>query len=102
MEARAAAVKDANDTSKLQIRIMGDAGGAAAKVMNDQAAVNNTYTRSIEAVAAANGYDLKTKEGMANAQAKLAEEAKKQAAGQNEQGKQVDGVTKATIAMTMP
>jgi hypothetical protein len=99
MEARAAAVKDANDTSKLQIRIMGDAGGAAAKVMNDQAAVNNTYTRSMERIAAANGYDLQTKEGMAKAQEKLAEEAKKQAAGQNEQGKQVDGVTKATIAM---
>ncbi len=98
-EAQRAAVADANNASKLQMVALGNVGGQATKVLTESMGAQISYTRSLEATATANGYDLKTKEGLAAAQKKMEEEAKKAAAGQTEQGKQVDGVTKSAVAL---
>jgi hypothetical protein len=98
-EAQRAAVADANDKTKLGMVALGAAGGAAGKALTDSMGAQITYTKSLEATAAANGYDLKTKEGLIQAQQKMEEEAKKAAAGQDKDGKQVDGATKAAVAL---
>ena len=98
-EARAAAVKDMNNTSKLQLMALGDAGGTVSKALNESAAAQITYTRGLESVAVANGLDLKNKDDLAKAQKIQADEAKKAAAGQDAQGKQVDGATKAAVQL---
>ena len=95
--ARLEAVKDANDKNVLQMRQLGTAGGPVADAYNKQALVMDTYTKAVERAALENGYDIKTKEGLAQAQAKANEEVKKAAAGQNAQGQQVDGSTKALV-----
>ena len=95
--ARLEAVKDANDKNVLQMRQLGAAGGPVADAYNKQALVMDTYTKAVEKAALENGYDIKTKEGLAAAQAKANEEVKKAAAGQDAQGKQVDGSTKALV-----
>jgi len=95
--ARLEAVKDANDKNVLQMRQLGTAGGPVADAYNKQALVMDTYTKAVERAALENGYDIKTKEGLAAAQAKANEEVKKAAAGQNAQGQQVDGSTKALV-----
>jgi hypothetical protein len=98
-EARAAAVKDMNNTEKLRLMALGDAGGTVSKTLNDAAAAQITYTRGLESVAVANGLDLKNKDDLAKAQKIQADEAKKAAAGQDAQGKQVDGATKAAVQL---
>lgn len=98
-EARAQSVKDMNNTSKLQLMALGDAGGTVSKTLNESAAAQITYVRGLEQVAAANGLDLKNKDDLAKAQKIQADEAKKAAAGQDAQGKQVDGATKAAVQL---
>lgn len=98
-EAQRAAVADANNATKLQMVSLGAVGGQASKVLSESMGAQISYTRSLEATAAANGYDLKTKEGLAAAQKKMEEEAKKAASGQTEQGKQVDAVTKSAVGL---
>ena len=98
-EAQRAAVADANNTTKLGMVALGAAGGQAGKALTDSMGAQITYTKSLEATAAANGYDLKTKEGLIQAQQKMEEEAKKAQSGKNEKGEQVDGVTKAAVTL---
>jgi len=98
-EARAQSVKDMNNTTKLQLMALGDAGGTVSKTLNESAAAQITYVRGLEQVAAANGLDLKNKDDLAKAQKIQADEAKKAAAGQDAQGKQVDGATKAAVQL---
>ena len=98
-EAQRAAVADANNTSKLQMVALGNAGGAAGKALTDSMGAQITYTKSLEATAAANGLDVKNAEDRAKAQKIMEEEAKKAQSGKNEKGEQVDGATKAAVQL---
>lgn len=95
--ARLEAVKDANDKNVLQMRQLGTAGGPVADAYNKQALVMDTYTKAIENAAAKNNLNLKDPEDLKKAQQIALEDVKKAQAGQNEQGKQVDGSTKALV-----
>lgn len=96
-EARMAAVRDANDVSKLQLRQLGAVGGPVSDTLNKQALVMNTYTQALEKVAKENELDLNNKADLKKAQELATAEVKKAAAGQNDAGKQVDGSTKAMV-----
>lgn len=95
--ARLAAVADANDKNVLQMRQLGSAGGPVADAYNKQALTMDAYTKAVENAAAKNNLNLKDPEDLKKAQQLANEEVKKTAAGQNEQGKQVDGSTKAMV-----
>jgi len=96
-EGRAAAARDMNNTAKLQMMALGDAGGVASQALNKSAEAQIQQVRGLEAVAAANNLDLKIKEGMARAQQIQSEEIKKSQEGKNKEGQSVDGATKAVV-----
>jgi len=96
-EGRRAAAADMNNTAKLQIMTLGDAGGAASKVLNDSAGAQIKQVRGLEAIAAANGLDLKNKEDAIEAQRLQNEEIKKSQEGKDADGKAVSGATKAVV-----
>lgn len=98
-EAQRAAVADANNTTKLGMVALGGAAGVAGKALTDSMGAQMTYTRSLEATAAANNLDIKNTEDRAKAQKIMEEEAKKAQAGKNKEGEQVDGATKAAVQL---
>jgi hypothetical protein len=98
-DAQRAAVADANNTTKLGMVALGAAGGAAGKALTDSMGAQITYTKSLEATAAANGLDVKNTEDRAKAQKIMEDEAKKAQSGKDKDGNQVDGVTKAAVAL---
>ena len=96
-EGRRAAAADMNNTAKLQQMTLGDAGGAATKALNDSAGAQIQQVRGLEAIAAANGLDLKNKEDAIEAQRLQNEEIKKSQEGKDADGKAVSGATKAVV-----
>ena len=96
-EGRRAAAADMNNTAKLQQMTLGDAGGAATKALNDSASAQIQQVRGLEAIAAANGLDLKNKEDAIEAQRLQNEEIKKSQEGKNKEGDSVSGATKAVV-----
>ena len=96
-EGRRAAAADMNNTAKLQQMTLGDAGGAATKALNDSAGAQIQQVRGLEAIAAANGLDLKNKEDAIEAQRIQNEEIKKSQEGKDADGKAVSGATKAVV-----
>ena len=97
-KARLEAVKDASDKNLLQMRALpASTGGPITDILNKQALTMDTYTKSIENAAAKNNLNLKDPEDLKKAQQIALEDVKKAQAGQNEQGKQVDGSTKALV-----
>lgn len=89
-EARRAAVADMNNTAKLQMMALGDAGGIASQALNKSAEAQINQVRGLEAIANANNLDLKNKNDLAKAQQIQAEEIKKSQEGQS-------GATKSVI-----
>jgi hypothetical protein len=108
-EARAAAVADANNVSKLQFRALGEAGGEVSKVLNQNAAINNSYTRSLEGVIASekaknNILDINNAADRAKAQKIQEEMALQEAAGkrkdpEDKEEKTVNELNKSMILM---
>ena len=98
-DAQRAAVADMNNTSKLQQMQLGAAGGTASKVLNDMAGATITTTRSLEAIAKQNNLDISNPKDLAKAQEIQDKEAKKAQSGQDKSGDQVDGATKAAVAL---
>ena len=98
-EARAAATADMNNTSKLQLMALGEAGGEASKALNQSAGAQISYTRGLEAIAKANNLDLKNKDDLAKAQKIQEEQALKEAAGRDDNGKTVNELNKSMILM---
>jgi hypothetical protein len=96
-EGRRAAAADMNNTAKLQLMTLGDAGGAASKALNDSAGAQIKQVRGLEAIAAANGLDLKNKDDAIKAQKLQDEEIKKSQEGKNKEGELVSGATKAVV-----
>jgi len=96
-EGRRAAAADMNNTAKLQLMTLGDAGGAASKALNDSASAQIKQVRGLEAIAAANGLDLKNKDDAIKAQKIQDEEIKKSQEGKNKEGDSVSGATKAVV-----
>ena len=96
-EARRAAAADMNNTAKLQLMTLGDAGGAATKALNESAGAQIKQVRGLEAIAAANGLDLKNKDDAIKAQKIQDEEIKKSQEGKNKEGESVSGATKAVV-----
>ena len=96
-EGRRAAAADMNNTAKLQLMTLGDAGGAASKALNDSAGAQIKQVRGLEAIAAANGLDLKNKEDAIKAQQIQDAEIKKSQEGKDADGKAVSGATKAVV-----
>ena len=96
-EGRRAAAADMNNTAKLQLMTLGDAGGAASKALNDSAGAQIKQVRGLEAIAAANGLDLKNKDDAIKAQQLQDAEIKKSQEGKNKEGESVSGATKAVV-----
>lgn len=99
LDLRKAAVNDANDVNKLNMRILGDSISPVAKLYNDQAGAQNTFVRNTEAMAAQiakeAGRDIVTKEDRDKASARVDLELKKSAEGRNKEGEQVDQTARA-------
>ena len=96
-EGRRAAAADMNNTAKLQLMTLGDAGGAASKALNDSAGAQIQQVRGLEAIAAANKLNMDTDEGRREAQRIQNEEIKKSQEGKNKEGDSVSGATKAVV-----
>jgi hypothetical protein len=93
---RVAAVKDANDTSKLNLRILGDLSDVS-KSSNEMAGAQNVYVRNVEKAAAELGVSKTDPEAIRRAVKMTEEEAKKAADGKNKEGKAVD---QTSVALT--
>jgi len=96
-EGRRAAAADMNNTAKLQLMTLGDAGGAASKALNESAGAQIQQVRGLEAIAAANKLNMDTDEGRREAQRIQNEEIKKSQEGKNKEGDSVSGATKAVV-----
>jgi hypothetical protein len=98
-EAQRAAQADANNTTKLGLVSLGAAGGAAGKALTDSMGAQITATKALEGYAAANKMSMETVEDREKVQKAMEADAKKAAAGQDKDGKQVDGATKAAVQL---
>ena len=98
-EAQRAAAADANNTTKLGMVALGNASGAAGKALSDSMGAQITATKALEGYAAANKMAFETEEDKIKVQKAMEADAKKAQSGQDKDGKQVDGVTKAAVAL---
>ncbi len=96
-EARVAAAKDFNDTSKNQLLTIGAATGPLFEVMGKTYNAQQTYNEGLEATAKKFGMSMKTEEDRMKVQKKMEEDARAAAAGRDAQGKEVAGATQAMI-----
>ena len=96
-EGRRAAAADMNNTAKLQLMTLGDAGGAASKALNESAGAQIQQVRGLEAIASANKLNMDTDEGRREAQRIQNEEIKKSQEGKNKDDVAVSGATKAVV-----
>lgn len=96
---RLAAVNDANNTAKLQMRVLGDSVSPVAKVLNETAGSQNTMVRNVEAMAAKlakeAGRDIVTPEDRKKANDAVMAEIKRSQQGIDAQGQQVDQTSRA-------
>lgn len=98
-----AAVNDANNTAKLQMRVLGDNASVVSKTLNETAGAQNTMVRNIEAAAAdiakKAGRDFVTPEDRAKAATAVRDQIRMSQEGQNKAGEQVNQTSKALSAL---
>lgn len=94
-EADAYNLQNQNNEALLTFATLGEAGGAAAKVMVKSVEDNATLTDSVKQVAAANGILLHTQEDYAKALQLAKDQVAMASMGFNEAGKKMSGATEA-------
>ncbi len=98
-ELQVAAVNDANNTAKLQMRVLGDNASVVSKTLNETAGAQNTMVRNIEAAAAdiakKAGRDTVTEEDRKKAVDAVQEQIRMSRQGKDKEGEQVNQTSKA-------